>query len=145
MKFKLFVMSLMSSMFFSNAQITPLYIGTYTNGESEGIYELQFNTKTGELSNLRLAVTTENPSFIAYSPQKQYLYAVNENVGGSVSAFKVEQTGLLQFLNQVKSNGGAPCHVSVNKAGDKAVVSNYTGGSISIYNIYWRFVCSNKR
>lgn len=128
-------MSLISSLFYCNAQNTPLYIGTYTDGESEGIYQLQFNTKTGELSNLQLAVATENPSFIAYSPDKKYLYAVSENAGGSVSAYKIEQTGLLQFLNKVKSNGAAPCHVSVNKAGDKIVVSNYIGGSASIYNI----------
>lgn len=135
MKFKLFLMFLMSGLFYSNAQNTPLYIGTYTDGESEGIYQLQFNTKTGELSNLQLAVATENPSFIAYSPDKQYLYAVSENAGGSVSAYKIQQTGSLNFLNKVKSNGANPCHVSVNKAGDKIVVSNYTGGSASIYNI----------
>ncbi len=135
MKFKLFLMSLISSLFYCNAQNTPLYIGTYTDGESEGIYQLQFNTKTGELSNLQLAVATENPSFIAYSPDKQYLYAVSENTGGSVSAYKIQQTGSLHFLNKVKSNGAAPCHVSVNKAGDKIVVSNYTGGSASLYNI----------
>lgn len=135
MKFKLFLLSLMSSLLYCKAQNTPLYIGTYTDGESEGIYQIQFNAKTGELSNLQLAVTTENPSFIAYSPDKQYLYAVNENDAGSVSAFRVQQSGLLQFLNQVKSNGAAPCHVSVNKAGDKIVVSNYTGGSASVYNI----------
>ena len=135
MKFKLFLMSLMSGLLYCNAQNTPLYIGTYTDGESEGIYQLQFNTKTGALSNLQLAVATENPSFIAYSPDKQFLYAVSENTSGSVSAYKIQQTGSLNFLNKVKSNGAAPCHVSVNKAGDKIVVSNYTGGSASIYNI----------
>tara|TARA_R110002050_G_scaffold71650_3_gene154020 strand:+ start:1544 stop:1774 length:231 start_codon:yes stop_codon:yes gene_type:complete len=69
----------------------PLYVGTYTNGESKGIYNLEFNTETGALSNLELAVETENPSFITYSPDKKYVYAVNESGGGSVSSFFVKK------------------------------------------------------
>lgn len=119
----------------SKAQNTTLYVGTYTDGTSEGIYKLLFNQKTGELSNLQLAVATENPSFIAYSPNKKYLYAVSESLGGSVSAYKIQENGLLKFLNKVSSNGKGPCHISINKTGTKAVVSNYGGGIASIYNI----------
>lgn len=117
------------------AQNIPLYIGTYTDGSSEGIYKLQFNQKTGELSHLQLAMATENPSFIAYSPNKKYLYAVSESLGGSVSSFKIQENGLLKFLNKVSSNGTGPCHISLNKQGNKAVVSNYRGGSAAIYSI----------
>ena len=117
------------------AQNTPLYIGTYTNGTSEGIYKLQFNTKTGELSEPELAIATENPSFIAYSPNKKYLYAVSESLGGSVSSYKILENGLLKFLNKVNSHGEGPCHISINKQGNKAVVSNYGGGSAAVYSI----------
>jgi 6-phosphogluconolactonase len=51
----------------------PLVVGTYTNGESEGIYQLTFNTNTGELSNKKLVTTSSNPSFITYSPNKKYV------------------------------------------------------------------------
>lgn len=118
-----------------NAQNVPLYIGTYTDGTSEGIYKFDFNLKTGKLSNLQLAIATENPSFIAYSPNKKYLYAVSESLGGSVSSFKIQENGLLKFLNKVSSNGTGPCHISLNKKGNKAVVSNYRGGSAAVYNI----------
>lgn len=117
------------------AQQIPLYVGTYTNGTSEGIYRLQFNIKTGELSNLQLAFATENPSFIAYSPNKKFLYAVSESLGGSVSSYQIQNNGLLKFLNKVSSNGEGPCHISLNKQGTKAVVSNYRGGSAAIYNV----------
>lgn len=135
MAIKLFFLYFFVCFLNSKAQNIPLYVGTYTDGESEGIYQLQFNTKTGELTNLKLATATNNPSFIAYSPDKQYLYAVNENSEGSVSSFKVEESGLLQFLNKVSSHGAAPCHITLNKKGNKAVVSNYTGGSAAIYTI----------
>ena len=111
-----------------------MYIGTYTNGNSEGIYRIQFNLNTGELSNLQFAASAENPSFITFSRNKKYLYAVNESIG-NVSSFKIQKNGLLKFLNKVNSNGDWPCHISLNKLSTKAVVSNYGGGSISIYNI----------
>ncbi|WP_339915915.1 lactonase family protein [Yeosuana marina] len=135
MNFKLFFLCLLASLFNCKAQNMPLYVGTYTNGESKGIYNLEFNTETGALSNLELAVETENPSFITYSPDKKYVYAVNESGGGSVSSFFVKKNRSLQFLNTVPSNGGAPCYIATNKKGDKAVVANYLGGTISIYNI----------
>jgi len=124
----------MVSLFNSEAQTMPLYIGTYTDGNSEGIYRLQFNLKTGKLSNLQFAASSENPSYIAYSRNKRYLYAVNES-SGTVSSFKVQENGLLKLLNKVSSNGDWPCHISLNKLSNRAVVSNYGGGSVSIYNI----------
>ena len=121
-------------LFASCSQNIPLYIGTYTSGESEGIYKLDFNTETGELSNLALMGETDDPSFISYSTDRNYMYAVNEG-SGFVSSFKLEKDGKLASINKVASQGGAPCHISVNDKGDKAVVSNYLGGNIAIYNI----------
>lgn len=48
---------------------------------------------------------------------------------------KLKKNGLLKFLNKVDSHGKYPCHVSLNRLGTKAVVSNYGGGSAAIYNI----------
>ncbi|WP_100613421.1 lactonase family protein [Confluentibacter citreus] len=135
MSIKLLTLGLAMSFLSSKAQNIPLYIGTYTDGTSEGIYKLEFNPATGELSNLQLAGITQSPSFIAYSPNKKYLYAVNESLEGFVSAYKIQENGQLQFLNKVDSNGKGPCHISLNRQGNKAVVSNYGGGTASIYNI----------
>ncbi|MEN3323290.1 lactonase family protein [Mariniflexile soesokkakense] len=135
MKIKLFFLSFSICFLISKAQNIPMYVGTYTDGFSEGIYKFDFNLKTGGLSNLQLAIATENPSFIAYAPNKKYLYAVSESLGGTVSSFKIQENGLLKFLNKVSSNGTGPCHISLNKQGNKAVVSNYRGGSAAVYNI----------
>ncbi|WP_162623285.1 lactonase family protein [Confluentibacter sediminis] len=135
MKIKLLALGLVISFLNCQAQNIPLYIGTYTDGYSEGIYKLQFNPKTGELTDLQLAAATQSPSFIAYSPNKKYIYAVNESLDGSVSSYKIQENGLLKFLNKVNSHGNGPCHISLNKQGNKAVVSNYGGGTASIYSI----------
>jgi len=135
MKFKLCFLLLTTCLVNCKAQDTTLYVGTYTNGDSEGIYKLTFNTKTGELSNKQLAAKTENPSYINYSPDKKHIYAVIENEKGMVSAFKIQDDGHLKALNKVSTHGAHPCHVAINTSGNKAIVSNYTGGNASIYSI----------
>ena len=73
MNFKLFFLCLMASFLDCKAQNMPLYIGTYTDGDSKGIYQAKFNTETGELSHFKLAAETQNPSYIAYSPNKKFI------------------------------------------------------------------------
>ncbi|PHQ56083.1 MAG: 6-phosphogluconolactonase [Lutibacter sp.] len=120
---------------------TSLYVGTYTDGESKGIYQISFNQNIGELGALKLVAKLENPSFLIYSPDKKYLYTVGEtnnfNAGNSgfVSAFKVQKNGKLQFLNTVSSKGAHPCHISIDSTGEKVAVSNYTAGTIAIFPI----------
>jgi len=116
-------------------QNISLYVGTYTNGNSEGIYKLDFNTETGELSNKQLAVAVENPSFITFSPNRKFIYAVGEGQTSAITAFKLHDDGTLKFINSESSNGKGPCHVSLNESGDKAVVSNYGSGTISMHSI----------
>ena len=134
MKFKFYFLVPLLALFNCKAQTIPLYVGTYTDGDSEGIYKLDFNIETGVLTNLQLTATTENPSFIAYVPNKKYLYAVGES-NETISAFKIQKSGTLELLNTIKTHGGAPCHVSINTDGTKAVVSNYMGGNVAIYTI----------
>ncbi len=135
MKIKLFFLAFIFILFSSQAQNIRLYVGTYTQGDSEGIYQLEFNTENGSLSNKQLAINIDNPSFLAYSPNKQYLYSVNQSEDGFASSYKINKDGSLSLLTRVSSYGKGPCHISVNKSGDKAVVSNYTGGTVSIYPI----------
>ena len=116
---------------------SKLIIGTYTNGKSEGIYVYDFNTKTGD-NTFVSSIKTSNPSFIAVSPNKKYVYAVNEdadaaNNGGAVSAFKFnKKKGLLRFINQQPSGGNHPCYITFDKTGKWVIVANYSGGSLSL-------------
>ncbi|PHR95314.1 MAG: 6-phosphogluconolactonase, partial [Leeuwenhoekiella sp.] len=105
----------------------PFYIGTYTNGDSKGIYKAVLNAD-GSLTEPVLAVESENPSFLAFSKNKDILLAVNENENGSIESFQVEGDQLLG-VNQSPTGGAHPCFVAVN--GDEYVlVVNYTGGNI---------------
>ena len=115
-----------------------LFIGTYTDGDSEGIYKMAFNATTGQLANKSLAATLTSPSFLAISADKKNLYAVQEtadfdSIGGGVTSFSLEN-GTLQLLNSKGSGGAHPCHVVVSNE-NQIAVSNYTGGNLAIYDL----------
>jgi len=122
------------------------YVGTYTGAvgggsNGEGIYLAEMDRVTGELSRVKLAAKTSNPSWIAIHPSKKYLYAVNEVANfngnsGSVSAFSIDlSTGDLTALNTVISEGADPAHLSIDAQGKYALVANYGGGSIAVLPI----------
>lgn len=118
-----------------------LYTGTYTSGKSEGIYIHQLNPETGKLTPVSVAKSI-NPSFLAFDPQRKYLFAVNEikdfegQNTGAVSAFSVnQQTGALTFLNQQSSQGASPCYIITDQTGKFALIANYTGGNVAVLPI----------
>jgi 6-phosphogluconolactonase len=119
-----------------------VYFGTYTRGESKGIYSAQLNPDTGALTALELAAPAVNPSFLALHPGGRFLYAANEvpefngEKSGSVSAFAIDPaTRKLSPLNQQSSRGAGPCHLVVDKDGRHVLVANYSGGTVAVLPI----------
>jgi len=114
-----------------------VYIGTYTRGDSEGIYLLGLDMQTGELTNRGLAAKCEQPSFLAIHPDRSFLYAVGEygkfgtENAGAIVAFSIDaESGKLVELNKVSSGGPGPCHLVVDAKGDTVLAANYGGGSV---------------
>ena len=120
---------------------TLLYVGTYTEGDSEGIYCYQFDEKSGELTLKLISPNRENPSFLAISPDRAHLYAVSEVKqspdidSGSVTAYRIKSSGELEKINQEATRGYHPCHVEVSPNGKFVVASNYSSGSLSFYRV----------
>jgi 6-phosphogluconolactonase len=111
-----------------------LFIGTYTNGKSKGIYVYQFNAATGHFKSIS-EIESKNPSYLTISPNGKFLYAVNENgsnTPGGVSAFSFDKSkGQLQFINQQSSGGADPCYITENNSSQWVFVANYSGGSLA--------------
>ncbi|MGE3805936.1 MAG: lactonase family protein [Gemmataceae bacterium] len=113
-----------------------VYIGTYTGKSSKGIYRAEFDPATGKLGKPVLAGETASPSFVALHPTGKFLYAVNETGKGEVSSFAIDpKSGDLKFLNKQPAQGGAPCHLVVDKAGKHVLAANYSGGSVIVLPI----------
>ena len=108
------------------------YVGTYTEGSSEGIYKYSL-VDNGEIDFIGLSVKTDNPSFITKSADEKYLLAVSEEENGIVKSFEIKKDSL-QFISQSSSGGAHPCYVTVNKEG-AVLVANYTGGNVGLLQL----------
>jgi 6-phosphogluconolactonase len=114
-----------------------VYVGTYTRGDSKGVYAYRFDAKSGNLEKLGLAGEVVNPSWVTVHPNGKFLYAVSElgNDGkssGMVTAFAIDpKTAMLTKLNSVSSGGGGACHLAVDKTGKSLMVANYGTGSVA--------------
>ena len=110
-----------------------VFVGTYTDKVSRGIYRFRFDDASGGLTPDGLAAETQNPSFLTSDPKGRFVFAVNENdPAGGVSAFAVApQTGALTFLNKEASGGGSPCHLTLDRTGRFLLIANY-GGSVAV-------------
>ena len=122
-----------------------VYVGTYTDADSKGIYGYRFDAGTGILTPLGIAAEVVNPSFVVTDPAHRHLYAVTEmteqgpdpyKTNGYISSFSIDsKTGSLTFLNKVSSGGGGPCHLVVDRSGKILFVANYGSGNVASFAI----------
>ncbi len=112
-----------------------MYIGTYTTHGSKGIYVSHYDA-AGNAMTPKLAAETSNPSFLAIDANRRYLYAVNENPQGTVSAFSIDRaSGTLKALNSVSSKGSGPCHLTLDHTGKWLFVANYDNGRVAMFPV----------
>ncbi len=115
------------------------YIGTYTqkeghvDGKAVGIYKMTFDPATLELRVSDTITGMTNPSYVALSPDRNTIYAVNETDPGLFQAYDLRKESFGQRQGSVGTGAIAPCHISVDKAGKLAVVANYAGGMVSVF------------
>lgn len=112
-------------------------LGTYTGGESRGIYAVRLNSETGELSKPELMAELSNPEFLALHPNGRFVYALTQVPGenrkseGAVAAFAVEpETGRLTLLNMEPTGRGSLTHLAVDATGKMVVAASYGGAYV---------------
>ena len=122
------------------------YIGTYTqkeghvDGKAAGIYKMTFDPATLDLRVTDTMQGMVNPSFVALSPDHNTLYAVNEigpgtDAVGRFEAYDLRAGTFGQRQASVGTGAHAPCHISVDKSGQLAVVTNYVGGVVCAFSL----------
>lgn len=116
-----------------------MYVGTYTGESSEGIYVMKFDAEDGTITPIDTVRGIANPSYLALSPDNQFLYAVSEmadSADAAVYAYRVDRgSGSLTLINRQSSYGGAPCYINVDNQGNNVAVGNYLGGSLSVFSV----------
>ncbi|WP_299430717.1 beta-propeller fold lactonase family protein [uncultured Maribacter sp.] len=65
---------LFSLVIFTSCKVesSKLFVRTFTQSGSKGLYSYSFNTKTGELNNKKLEAEIKDPSFLTISDNKKY-------------------------------------------------------------------------
>ncbi|KHF39726.1 lactonase family protein [Halalkalibacter okhensis] len=112
------------------------YVGTYTKGESKGIYQLSMDVSSGAIDDVQVAAELENPTYLAISNDQKYLYSVMKvEEEGGVGAYSIKSDGQLSLLNYEVAAGSPPCHVSLNHHNDLLFSANYHQGTGIAYKL----------
>lgn len=115
-----------------------LAVGTYTSGEgSRGIYLYNFDILTGKSDSVGM-IEVDNPSYLTFSPDEQFLYAVGENdeEKSAVHAFSFDKrSGTFRKINSQETKSNGPCYITIDARGRNVHTANYGGGSISTFQV----------
>ena len=135
MKLKYVLMMLLSCIGTMQAQeLGMIFVGTYTDGGSRGVYSYRFNQVTGEAEVLDSLEMT-NPSYLTVSRNDRLIYVVSETHDdkASFNIVRVYPNGSMRLIDSVPTEGEDPCYVATN--GEIALTANYSGGSMSVFRL----------
>ena len=104
------------------------YVGSYTRGESKGIYLFDVDIKTAVFKERGYYELT-NPSFLTISENGKYLYS---DCDEGVAAFKILPDGDLEFINKHSIQGLRPCYLRTDKENKYLVSAGYYDGKLTV-------------
>jgi len=115
-----------------------VFVSAFASGDKAAIHAFGFDLEKGMLKPLKRATGVQSPFFIALSPDKRFLYSIDEFGGKEnyVAAFAVEgRGGDLRPLNRQNTRGTASCFVEVDPTGRSVLVANYSSGDVSSFPV----------
>lgn len=123
-------------------QSSILYVGTFSERESKGIYVYEFDLQTGDTKLLQTLDHLKSPSFLTLHPNQRFLYSANRETivegkpWGSVSSFSIDpSSGELKPMNDASSLAEGACYLAPDHSGKQLFVANYAGGSMAAYGL----------
>ncbi len=118
-----------------------IYVGTYTDGESEGIYVSDFDTVGPSLSELRLAAPLKQTTYQSISHDNSLLFSTSvlEVVGennGALKSFAIQEDGSLKELSS-RATETSPilAYVDYHEAFRHLFTISYHGGGVHAYPV----------
>jgi 6-phosphogluconolactonase len=115
-----------------------VFVSAFASGEKAGIHAFGFDTEKGTLKPLKRATGMQSPFFIALSPDRRFLYSIDEFGGKDnfVAAFAIEgRGGDLKPLNRQNTRGTASCFLEVDPTGQCVLVANYSSGNVTSFPV----------
>ncbi|OLO25090.1 6-phosphogluconolactonase [Alkalihalophilus pseudofirmus] len=110
------------------------YIGTYTKGDSKGIYSFTLDLQVPQIQDVKVAAHIENPTYLTIDRTNKYLYSVaKKGETGGIAVYTIDDiSGDLQLLDSQLEEGPNPCHVSVDSQNNYVVNANYHKGTVQL-------------
>jgi len=114
-----------------------IFLGTYTKDGSRGIYTVRLDGATGALSTPSVAAETPNPAWITFSPDKKFLYAINESQAQAVGFAVDAAHAKLNPLPVVPSPAAQPpSFLAVDTTDRMLIAANYREGYVASMQIH---------
>lgn len=112
-----------------------VHLDLYVGRDDDTIALYHVDPSTGTLSFAASVATGRHPSFLAFAPEKNLAYAVNE-FSAELAAFRVDPaSGALSPLNRVSSQGETPAFISLDATRRFVLASNYDGGNVAVFRL----------
>ena len=116
--------------------IKKILLGTYTRGDSQGIYQIELDSSQKRLNNLQLVQEIDNPTYLSLNQDQSLLFSVvKEGDKGGVAAFKKERDGSYQLQDKALQEGPAPCYLAYDQDRQLLYSANYHLGSLQVYRV----------
>ncbi len=114
-----------------NGEMTTVYVGS----GSDGIFTLQLNEETGELTDRQHAVKGPGMSFQELNKAGDVIFSTYKSEKkGAVSSYSIKD-GKLSELSVQTYDGGGLCHVSLDAEEKVLFGADYGGGKVVSFSV----------
>jgi 6-phosphogluconolactonase len=115
------------------------YVGSFTTAKrkarGDGIHVYRMDPSTGAWAHLQHIGELTNPSFLALSRDRRFLYSVHGD-SDYATAFALDQnTGEAKLINRAATGGGNGVQLAVDPSGKYLIVANYATGTVAVLPI----------
>lgn len=107
------------------------YVGTYTNGSSQGIHLFDLDVENGSMKE-RKVIPINNPSYIKMAHNGKYLYSIADE---GIRSFSILPDGDLEPLNCAGIEGMRGCYISTDKADEYLFVAGWHDGKVTVMHL----------
>jgi 6-phosphogluconolactonase len=115
---------------------SPEFGYLYVSGGHPTISIFKLNLVDGTTTRVGMATAGTVPSYLAFSPSKKYLYAIDEVDRSRIIAFVVDPaSGALSEINEELTGGAGAPHLAVDPSGRWIVVAHYDSSTVSVHPV----------
>lgn len=114
-------------------------VGSYTDSSHQGIQELFFSPSENKIDIRVIVPDFQNPSFLLTNRIGNLVYSLEANQlktsWNIISLARSIDSKSLSRLDTIPSFGNNPCYLGLSPDEKLLAVANYTGGSLSLYDV----------